>query len=107
MDYNGIKFSSKKELNRYKELVLLEKSGAIRDLVCQPRYTLQESFTLNNVNYRKIEYIADFEYYDMSLLMRVVEDVKSPFTKKLPVYGIKKKLFLRKYGMFIMFIDDI
>jgi hypothetical protein len=94
---NGIKFDSKKESLRYKELLLLQKKGIITDLKLQPRYTLQESFKKNGKTYRKIEYVADFAYYDKELKKEVIEDVKSDFTEKDKVFKLKQKLFEYKY----------
>ena len=53
---DNIKFDSIKESIRYKELVLLQKTGKIQDLKLQPRFLLQESFKKNGKTYRKIEY---------------------------------------------------
>ena len=54
---DNIKFDSIKESIRYKELVLLQKTGKIQDLKLQPRFLLQESFKKNGKTYRKIEYV--------------------------------------------------
>lgn len=91
---NGIEFDSKKEANRYATLLLLEKSGRIRDLKLQPVYELIPSFRKNNKTYRKTSYRADFEYFDTKLNKMVVEDVKG---FKTPVYLLKKKLFEYNY----------
>lgn len=95
---DDIEFSSRKEGNRYAELKLLQKAGVISNLKLQPRYLLQEEYGINGRKVRKIEYVADFEYYDKEKKKKVVEDVKSPATKT-PVYRIKKKLFEYKYGV--------
>lgn len=90
---DGITFDSKFESERYANLKLLEKAGAIHDLKLQPRYLLQEGFTYNGHKERKIEYVADFQY---TLNGRtVVEDAKG---MKTPIYKLKRKLFLYKYG---------
>lgn len=95
---DGIRFSSRKEAERYAVLKLLEKAGAISDLVLQPRFTLQESFVYAGKKERKIEYVADFQYMQGGNL--IVEDVKG---LKTPVYKLKRKLFLNKYGSDIIF----
>lgn len=59
---------------RYRELVLLERAGKISNLQLQPRFLLQESFKKNGKTYRKIEYVADFQYIENS--KTIVEDVK-------------------------------
>ena len=97
---DGITFSSKREAMRYAELKLLEKAGQISDLQLQKPYVLIPKFNLNGKTYRPIIYIADFAYYDetndghicKSTTRWVVEDVKSPVTRKNPVYRIKKKM---------------
>ena len=101
---DGEEFDSKKEGNRYKELRLLERVGEISNLELQPRFLLQDKFRYDNKGYRKIEYIADFKYIDKDGNV-VVEDVKSEGTAT-PVYKIKKKLFLKKYGHKYKFFEN-
>lgn len=91
---DGIKFDSKREAERYKELKLLEKAGLISNLRLQPRYELQPKFKKLGVNYRCIEYVADFEYHDVKTDKLVVEDVKG---MKTDVYKLKKKMFEYMY----------
>lgn len=92
--YNGIKFDSIKEKNRYMQLLYLEKAGLIKDIKLQYEFELQPAFTLNKKKIRKITYIADFYYYDNNLNDYVVEDVKGIRTD---VYKLKKKMFEYKY----------
>lgn len=90
---DGFTFDSKKEANRYCELKLLKKAGEIEFLELQPRYLLQERFKdYSGKIQRKIEYVADFQYFEYERM--VVEDVKGI---KTDVYKLKKKLFLFKY----------
>ena len=91
---DGITFDRLKEANRYSELKLLEKAGLIKDLTLQPRFNLQESFKKNGKSIGKIDYIADFMYFDNEKKKTIVEDVKG---YKTDVYKLKKKLFERKY----------
>lgn len=56
-------FDSIAESRRYKELKLLLKANKISDLKLQPRFLLQDSFKKNGKTFRKIEYVADFMYY--------------------------------------------
>ena len=100
---DGIKFDSKKEAGRYKELKLLERAGEIKNLQLQPRFTLQESFIYQGKTERKITYIADFMYEEKNGEV-VVEDVKSEITKT-PLYRVKRKLFLKRYGDKYTFIE--
>ena len=95
--YNGIKFDSIKEKNRYIELKLLERAGLIKNLKLQYEFELQPAFTLNNKKIRKISYIAVFYYFDNKLNDYIVEDVKSEITKKDKTYCLKKKLFQYRY----------
>lgn len=81
---HGKTFDSKKEAERYSQLVLLERAEVITGLMTQPRYPLK-------VNGKLVcTYIADFEYYDNERKMRVIEDVKGYETD---VFKLKKKLF--------------
>lgn len=98
-EVNGIKFDSKKEARRYKELKILEKADEIKSLELQPRFLLQEKFKYNGKTIRKIEYVADFRYIDEKG-NTIVEDVKG---MKTEVYKIKKKIFLKKYGENLIF----
>lgn len=92
----NILFDSKKEANRYSELLLLERGGLISNLKRQVKYVLIPSQTeiINNkktVVEREISYIADFVYFDESDKKTVVEDVKGLKTKE---YILKRKLML-------------
>ncbi len=90
---DGLTFDSAKEAARYQTLKLWEKVGAIRDL------RLQVSYDLWGANGERVaRYVSDFTYYSVELGRQVVEDVKSPHTRKLPVYRLKKKLFYASYG---------
>lgn len=91
---SGIKFDSKKEAKRFNELKILEKANEISELRLQVKFELQPSFKKGNKTYRKIEYIADFTYYDNKLNKYIVEDTKGFRTE---VYKLKKKLFEYKY----------
>ena len=85
-------FDSAKEAKRYKELKLLERAGEISNLELQPRFLLQESFRKNGRVYRKIEYIADFQYIENG--KTIVEDVKGIQTD---VFKLKHKIFEKIY----------
>lgn len=99
---DGIKFDSKKEARRYKELKVLERAGTIKELELQPRFILQDKFKLEGKTHRKIEYVADFKYWDKEKETWIVEDVKGV---KTDVYKLKKKIFLKKYGREYTFIE--
>lgn len=94
--YNNIVFDSKAEMERYKELILLEKAKKIFNLELQPEFILQESFSHQGKTYQAIKYKADFRYLEkyIDCVGVVVEDVKGRRTKE---YMIKKKMLLKKY----------
>lgn len=92
---DGITFDSKKEAMRYEHLKNLERVGKIDRLELQPRFVLMDGFRYEGKAVRKIEYVADFLYRDLSTYKLVVEDVKGV---KTDVYKLKKKLFLKHYG---------
>lgn len=97
--YNGIKFDSKKEMQRYKNLELLESTDYICSLELQKKFLLQEGYTnAEGKKIRPIYYIADFFYFDYIDQRWVVEDVKGVRTE---VYKLKKKLFEYKYNLTI------
>lgn len=79
-------FDSKKEATRFYVLAEKFKKGEISHLETQVVFPIK-------VNNQLIcKYIADFVYYDLASNQVVVEDVKSKFTAKLPLYRLKKKL---------------
>lgn len=87
-EVDGIKFDSKREAERYLELKIMERAGAITALVLQPKYELTPKFKKNGKTYRAMYYIADFEYIENE--QKVAEDLKG---FKTDVYKIKSKLF--------------
>lgn len=89
---DGKEFDSKKEGNRYKELILLERAGEISNLELQPRFLLQDKFKKNGRTFRKIEYVADFKYIENG--KTIVEDVKGMQTD---VFKLKHKIFEKVY----------
>lgn len=113
--YNGIEFDSKKEMQRYAELRLLEKAGKIFDLQLQKTFELIPPQYETSAEYYKkgkhkgerkkgkclekaVTYKADFVYVDKDGYT-VVEDTKGFKTKD---YIIKRKLMLFVYGIRII-----
>jgi len=96
VEYNGIKFDSKKEMAYYIKLKLLEEKGIIRNLELQKPFELQPSFKLNGKIYREIKYIADFSYVSVEDNKLHIVDTKGFRTD---VYKIKRKMFAYKYGI--------
>jgi hypothetical protein len=88
--YDGIKFDSKKEGQRYLQLKLMEKEGKIGYLVCHPTYQLLPTFRHGGKTYRGVKYIPDFRYFTDDG-KQVFEDVKGVRTKD---YILKMKWFV-------------
>lgn len=87
---DGIVFDSKKEAERYKQLVIFEKAGVIQGLTRQVEFVLiPAQYIDGKCVERKCSYRADFVYYEDGVL--VVEDTKGVRT---PEYIIKRKLML-------------
>lgn len=115
---DGIKFDSKKEAKRYKELRVLEKAGIISNLQRQVKFTLipaqykpveavlSTSNKNNKVQKKKVierecAYYADFVYNCDNRM--IVEDVKG--YRKGQAYNlftIKRKLMLYIYGIHVI-----
>lgn len=107
IEFNGILFDSKKEMRRFKELLLLEQAGAITDLQMQVKFVLipaqysTEEFTKTGKPKcleREATYIADFVYKDLKGRIHV-EDTKNPYLRKEPRYVLKRKLMLHVHGI--------
>ena len=92
---DGITFDSKKEANRYLILKQMEKEGKIDTLKRQVSFPLIRKSQYG----REIRYVADFTYYLDGWL--VVEDVKSSYTRKNPVYKLKKRMMAELYDISI------
>lgn len=108
--YNGLVFDSEKEYKRYRELLLLERAGAITDLQTQVPFELTSSHYEPYERYSKKtgkrltdgircfekshRYIADFVYYQDG--ERVVEDAKG---YKTNLYKLKRALMYEKYNI--------
>ena len=99
IEIHGIKFDSNKEMYRYLELVQFEKEGKIRGLELQKVFELIPRVKLEGKYKPALRYIADFSYVDAETDEVIVEDVKSAYTAKLPVYRIKKHLLKYLYGI--------
>ena len=112
---DGIVFDSAKEAERYKELLSLEKAGAIQDLQLQPWFELipaqYETFERYGKTGKRLKdgrrcvelslsYKGDFAYTENG--KRVVEDVKgyrNPASSGYAKYIIKRKLMLYVHGI--------
>lgn len=88
-------FDSKREETRWHELTLLQKTGQIKALERQKRYTLIPAQYINGKCVeRAVTYKADFVYIENG--ETIVEDVKGFKTKD---YIIKRKLMLYIHGI--------
>lgn len=102
-EIDGIKFDSMREGARYRILKERQDAGQIEGLTCHPRYILQEGFKgRDGKKIREIAYEADFRYWDRTLNLFVIEDVKGMV---LPEYRLKKKLFLKQMKDDEMFVE--
>lgn len=104
--YKNIKtldgFDSRKERKRYLELELMQKAGVITSLNKQVCFQLLDTFKdKRGITERGVKYIADFVYYDREKKSLIIEDVKSPYTRKLPAYVIKRKLVKKIYSSYL------
>ena len=98
-EYDGQTFDSRKEAERYFELRLMERAGAISDLRRQVSFELiPAQYVAGKCAERAVKYIADFVYVDALTGLTVVEDVKSKATIT-PEYIIKRKLLLYRFGI--------
>lgn len=90
VEFDGHKFDSRSELNRYVTLKGMAESGLIRALRVHPRYPLHAP------NGELIgEYIADFDYHQEGKL--VIEDCKSDRTGKQPLFQWKRRHVWAEY----------
>ena len=100
VEFDGIKFDSKRERDRYMVLKDAERRGVISELKCQPKFTLipaqyhEEEKQLKTkvkmvkkCDFLAITYTGDFQYVKDGKV--VVEDVKGIVT---PEYKLKEKM---------------
>jgi hypothetical protein len=92
-DRAGVYWHSRKEYRHWLVLRAAEAAGLVRDLRRQVRYRL----TVNGVEVGS--YVADFVFFDPETDRVVVQDVKSPATRKLPLYRLKKALLRAVWGL--------
>lgn len=97
---DNVKFASKGESERYRELKLLLQQGEIRDLRLQVRIGLHTTPLMGDGQpVRVCDYIADFVYYERGMTYAeppVVEDFKGTVT---PEYAMKRKWLKLEYGI--------
>lgn len=100
VEVGGIMFDSTKEARWYQRLLNLQAIGAVRNL------RVHELLPLEVNGVRVADYEADFLYeecVDASAAVAewrpVVADAKSPHTRTLPVYRLKRRLLLACLGV--------
>lgn len=95
---DGLRFDSKKEAQRYQELLLMQRAGVITNLQRQVYYLLKptQRDKSGKLLFKKLGYVADFVYRQNGEL--VVEDVKG---MKTPLYKWKRAEMYEKYGILI------
>lgn len=94
---NGQNFDSKKELERWCELSLLQRGKAITDLRRQVKFELLPSqYVKGKMVERAVSYVADFTYVDKRTGEFIVEDTKGFKTKE---YILKRKMMLYFHGI--------
>lgn len=110
--YNGLTFDSKRERDRYCELVLLEKAGKISDLRCQVKYNLvpeqrepdevgpKGGVRRGKLLERPVDYVADFVYtQDGKTVAEDVKGYRDPSSAGYAKFVIKRKLMLWIHGI--------
>lgn len=120
-EYDGMKFSSHKERDRYIFLKSQQRLGLIKDLRCQVSFQLlNDEFERQVVHLKTkdkfvtkktftgIVYMADFVYTRVYDNKEVVEDVKSDLSNLKavdPVFFIKEKMMHSLLGIDIKKVD--
>lgn len=95
VEFDGKKFQSTKERDRYITLRMLLVSGIIENMECQVEFILEAE------DKKVCSYWADFVYKVVIGGKMVVEDTKSKATRRVAVYRLKKRLMHACYGITI------
>jgi len=95
---DGVRFDSKRELQRWNYLQTIERVGKVAQLERQVVYELAPAVTLAGEKRKKpaLRYVADFRYFDVEKGVFVVEDTKGRDT---PVSRIKRHLMKSVHGI--------
>lgn len=91
VELDGYRFDSKWEARRFQELKAMEAAGLITGLVVHPSYALH----VGTVRIGAI--VPDFEYRRDGEI--VIEDTKSPATRKKELYIWKRGHLEAEYGL--------
>lgn len=92
-EWNGEVFTSKKEFDRYQELLSLQGAGKIRNLERRVELPLLPSQRDENgyVIERAVGFVVDFTYFDIEQDRTIFEDAKEYRSKE---YILKRKMML-------------
>lgn len=90
---NGVQFDSRRESLIYQNLLNLQNKGIITHLERQKRFEIIPKTKTERAAY----YVADYFFQEVATGQWVVADCKSPITKKLPAYVLKRKLMRYRY----------
>ena len=98
-EFDGIRFDSHREMERYCDLKLAERAGVIQDLKVHPAYPIvigDVEIRLFSKRYwktgRHLTYEADFTYWDCERKCQIIEDVKMQSGHRTEGYRIKQAL---------------
>ena len=91
-DRHGLSFASKREADRYDDLLLMQRAGEISNLQVQPRYPL----VINGI--KIATYVADFQWRDKNG-NSIVADAKGVRTA---AYIMKRKMMAALHGIDIV-----
>ena len=104
-EYNGMTFDSGRELKRWQELELMQKTGKIIHLVRQVPFELAPPVVLGGRKKPAIRYVADFAYWTATGCPAfIVEDAKSPHLRNNPVFRIKMHLLKLEHGIEVILV---
>lgn len=94
--FDWIKFDSQIEMKYYQYLLSVFGPNGKQMIKVQPKYIIQDKFSLRGETFRAIEYIADFEFV-LPWNRIIVVDIKGMATE---IAKIKRKMFLKRYPDF-------
>lgn len=82
-------FDSRREMERYHHLLILQRAGHIQQLQRQVEFILAPAVVIGGRKRPPLKYVADFTYVERGATVKTVEDVKGVITKE---YRIKRHL---------------
>ncbi|QNB13456.1 DUF1064 domain-containing protein [Paraburkholderia tropica] len=99
VEHDGIKFDSKREAKRYRELVAMQERGEIAELERQVVFVLAAAVVIGGRKRPALRYVADFVYERAGEERQTIEDVKGRITEG---YRIKRHLMKAVHGLDIV-----